>query len=160
MNLDDYRPNVAAVILSERYPFICEFFIAKRNDIKRTKNVWQFPQGGIDSGESPQIALFRELKEEIGTNDIEILAEYPKWLVYNFPPQVIRSKMYPYKGQKQKYFLVKIKNQNEINLATEIPEFNQYKFVNFSDVLKNIVYFKRPIYSTVLNYFKKEGYIC
>ena len=157
--MSEYRPNVAAVILSERYPEICEFFIAKRNDIKRTKCIWQFPQGGIDNGESPVDALHRELMEEIGTNDIEILAEYPQWLKYNFPAGNIQTKMYPFKGQMQRYFLVKLKAEAKINLATEIPEFTSHKFVPFESVLENVVYFKRRIYKQVLEYFIKEGYI-
>ena len=66
-----YRPNVAAIILSPKYPLVCELFIASRTDIR---NAWQFPQGGIDKSESPKEALFRELKEEIGTNQVDIIA--------------------------------------------------------------------------------------
>ena len=154
-----YRPNVAAVILSNRYPDVCEIFIAKRCDIKKKGNVWQFPQGGIDEGESPVEALFRELKEEIGTDCVEILAAYPRWLRYDFPAGVMAKKMYPYRGQRQKYFLVKIKDPALINLETEIPEFNCYKFVPFDEVFSHIVYFKRPIYRKVLGYFRKEGFI-
>lgn len=159
MQINDYRPNVAAIILSAKYPEICEFFIAQRNDIKHTKNTWQFPQGGIDNGESPISALYRELEEEIGTNEIEVIAEYPKWLKYNFPAGMAAKKMYPFKGQTQKYFLVKLKNDANINLNTEVPEFVKYKFVNYDKIFKNTVYFKRVIYKKVLHYFKKEGYI-
>ncbi len=157
--MSEYRPNVAAVILSERYPEVCEFFIAKRNDIKHSKCIWQFPQGGIDDGESPTDALYRELSEEIGTKDIEILAQYPEWLKYDFPKGNIQTKMYPFKGQMQRYFLVKLKPDAKINLATEVPEFIAYKFVSFDEVLLNVVYFKRRIYRKVLEHFKKGGYI-
>lgn len=157
--MSEYRPNVAAVILSERYPEVCEFFIAKRNDIKHSKCIWQFPQGGIDDGESPTDALYRELSEEIGTKDIEILAQYPEWLKYDFPKGNIQTKMYPFKGQMQRYFLVKLKPDAKINLATEVPEFIAYKFVSFDEVLLNAVYFKRRIYRKVLEHFKKGGYI-
>ena len=78
----NYRPNVAAIILSPKYPEVCEVMVALRNDIK---NAWQFPQGGIDEDETPREALFRELREEIGTSDIEVIAEYPNWLSYDFP---------------------------------------------------------------------------
>lgn len=157
--MSEYRPNVAAVILSERYPEVCEFFIAKRNDIKHSKCIWQFPQGGIDDGESPIDALYRELSEEIGTKDIEILAQYPEWLKYDFPKGNIQTKMYHFKGQMQRYFLVKLKSDAKINLATEVPEFIAYKFVSFDEVLLNVVYFKRRIYRKVLEHFKKGGYI-
>ncbi len=150
-----YRPNVAAVIVSAKYPFVCEVFIASRSDIA---DAWQFPQGGIDEGETPKEALFRELKEEIGTDDIEVIGEYPKWLQYDFP-QKIAQKMYPYDGQSQKYFLVKLKQDAKINLATNEPEFNSFKFVGLGEVFEYITYFKRPVYKQVLDYFKKEGYL-
>lgn len=150
-----YRPNVAAVIVSSKYPFECELFIALRTDIT---DAWQFPQGGIDKGETPKIALLRELEEEIGTNDIEILTEYPEWISYDFPGTVAK-KMYPFDGQTQKYFLVRLKDESKINLDTEEPEFSEFKFVKFKEAFKYITYFKRPVYKKVLNYFRKEGYL-
>ncbi|NOX16560.1 MAG: RNA pyrophosphohydrolase [Epsilonproteobacteria bacterium] len=150
-----YRPNVAAVILSSRYPLVCEFFIAKRNDMD---NVWQFPQGGIDEGESAQIALYRELKEEIGTDKIEVLCVYPEEISYDFP-KTIAKKMYPFDGQSQKYFLVKLKSNAKISLNTKHPEFDDYKFVKRKEIFELVTYFKRPPYQKVINYFKKEGYL-
>ena len=151
----NYRPNVAAIIMSSLYPFEMKFFLAKRVDIK---DAWQFPQGGIDKGETPKMALFRELKEEIGTDEVEIIAEYPKWLSYDFPEDVL-EKMKPYSGQIQKYFLVRLKKNAKIKLKTEIPEFNDYDFVSFDEVDKNVRSFKRESYLEVLNYFKDKGYI-
>ncbi|PZT47758.1 RNA pyrophosphohydrolase [Helicobacter valdiviensis] len=150
-----YRPNVAAVILSSKYPLNCELFIASRSDIK---NAWQFPQGGIDKSETPKEALFRELKEEIGTDKVDIIAEYPEWISYDFPPAVVK-KMYPYDGQIQKYFLVRLKENSVINIKTEEPEFDEYKFVEADKVFEYITYFKRPVYRQVLEYFKKKGYL-
>lgn len=150
-----YRPNVAAIILSPKYPLICELFIASRTDIK---NAWQFPQGGIDKTETPKEALYRELKEEIGTDAIDIIAEYPQWISYDFPPLVVK-KMYPYDGQIQKYFLVRLKEEGSINIHTEEPEFDEYKFVTIDKVFNYITYFKRPVYKQVLEYFKKKGYL-
>ncbi|CAM3631612.1 MULTISPECIES: RNA pyrophosphohydrolase [Helicobacter] len=150
-----YRPNVAAIILSPKYPLTCELFIASRTDIK---NAWQFPQGGIDKSETPKEALFRELKEEIGTNKVDIIAEYPEWISYDFPPQVVK-KMYPYDGQIQKYFLVRLQEQREIDIDTEKPEFDAYKFVGVNDLFNHITYFKRPVYKQVLEYFKRKGYL-
>ena len=149
-----YRPNVAAVILSPKYPEKVEVLVAKRNDI----DAWQFPQGGIDEEESPKEALFRELKEEIGTDKIEIIAQMPEWLSYDFP-KIIAKKMYPYDGQKQKYFLVRLKKEAKINLKTEIPEFDDYKFVKLGDIFKYVKSFKRPVYKKVIEYFKRNGYL-
>ncbi|MCR4942409.1 MAG: RNA pyrophosphohydrolase [Campylobacter sp.] len=152
-----YRPNVAAVILSSKYPFKCEFLVANRIDLDQ---VWQFPQGGIDEGESPQEALLRELKEEIGTNEVEILDQHPEWISYDFPSGARASKkMYMFDGQTQKYFLVRLKPGAKINLNTQKPEFSKYKFLNFSEVCNEITHFKKPIYMKVLNYFKEKGYI-
>ena len=151
-----YRPNVAAVILSSKYPFESRVFIANRNDYKN--DVWQFPQGGIDDGESPKEALFRELKEEIGTDEVEVIAEFPKWLSYDFPPKA-KGKMYPFDGQTQKYFLVKLKNGAKIDIATKEPEFKEYKFVESKDVLGHIGNMKKTIYREVLTYFRRNGYI-
>jgi putative (di)nucleoside polyphosphate hydrolase len=151
-----YRPNVAAVILSSKYPFECKIFIANRNDYKN--DIWQFPQGGIDEGETPKEALFRELKEEIGTDEVEIIAEFPQWLSYDFPPKA-KGKMYPFDGQTQKYFLVKLKRGAKINLATKEPEFREYRFVEAKDVLDRVGNMKKDIYKEVLTYFKRNGYI-
>jgi putative (di)nucleoside polyphosphate hydrolase len=151
----NYRPNVAAVILSSQYPRACELFIAERNDVK---GAWQFPQGGIDENEDEKTALFRELSEEIGTNEVEIIAEHPDWISYDFPSGVV-EKTYPYDGQKQKYFLVRLKNDAEINLDTKSPEFTRFKFVPIKDALKQVSFFKRPIYKKVLAHFKKIGYL-
>ncbi|MGB1227091.1 MAG: RNA pyrophosphohydrolase [Poseidonibacter sp.] len=154
-NTKNYRPNVAAIVLSAKYPHTCEIFIASRTDVD---NAWQFPQGGIDDGETAKEALYRELEEEIGTGDVEIIAEYPKWVSYDFPP-AIAKKMQPYDGQIQKYYLVKLKKGAKINIETEIPEFSEFKFVPTKNIYDYITFFKRTVYKQVIKYFKSEGYI-
>ena len=151
-----YRPNVAAIILSSKYPDKCEFFVAHRSDIK---NAWQFPQGGIDEGETPHDALYRELLEEIGCNDVEVLGEFPEWISYEFP-KVSRGKTYPFDGQTQKYFLVRLKEDAVIDLqAHDIPEFEEYEFVAYEHLFKKVTYFKRRVYRRVIDYFIEEGLI-
>lgn len=148
-----YRPNVAMIIVSHNYPHVKEIFLAQRNDLS---DVWQFPQGGIDEGEEVLEALFRELEEEIGTNEVEILHEHPEWVSYDFPPKIAQE-MKPFIGQKQKYFLVRLKKSAVINLETEHPEFSDYKFVEVDDVLELSASFKQGVYESVINYFKNEG---
>ena len=150
-----YRPNVAAVVLSSAYPSKVEFFIGHRCDIK---DAWLFPQGGIDEGESPREALLRELAEEIGTNNVEVIAEYPHWLSYDFP-ETVASKMYPFDGQKQRYFLVRLKETKAINLATNDPEFVDFRFVSGDELFSCVSHFKKTIYKKVLGHFKKSGYL-
>ena len=150
---DLYRPNVAMIIVSNNYPDKKEIFLAQRNDLN---DVWQFPQGGIDEGEEVQEALFRELEEEIGTDEVEIIAEYPEWISYDFPEKIAK-KMKPYKGQTQRYFLMQLSKGAKIDLKTEHPEFINYKFVDIDKVLEYTAHFKKPVYETVINYFQKEG---
>ncbi len=152
-----YRPNVAAVILSSDYPQRCEFFLGKRCDVK---NTWQFPQGGIDEGETPREALLRELQEEIGCCQVDIIAEYPEWITYDFPVGAKARKMYPFDGQKQKYFLVRLHNCAKINLEDYYePEFEEYRYVEYKQLLKKATYFKRRVYRRVIEHFIKEGHI-
>ncbi len=150
---DLYRPNVAMIVVSNNYPEKKEIFIAQRNDLT---DIWQFPQGGIDKGEDTLQAMYRELKEEIGTKKVKIIAEYPEWISYDFPSK-IATKMKPYIGQKQRYFLVKLKKSAKINIETKHPEFSNYKFVKVDDVLDLSASFKQTVYKKVIKHFKKEG---
>lgn len=149
----DYRPNVAMIIVSNNYPEKKEIFIAQRNDLV---DMWQFPQGGIDKGEEVKEALFREMEEEIGTQKAEIIAEYPEWISYDFPSK-IAAKMKPYKGQVQRYFLLKLDKDAKININTAHPEFSDYTYIDVAEIFKHTAHFKKPVYETVINYFKKEG---
>ena len=152
-NTKNYRPNVAAVIVSSAYPQEKKVFVAERSDIS---GMWQFPQGGIDAGETPTEALFRELEEEIGTDQIEIVGEHPEWISYDFPKHVAK-KMHPFDGQTQRYFLVRLKDEALVNLETEHPEFKDHKYVDVDAVLDMVAKFKRPVYEKVMEHFKKEG---
>jgi len=151
----EYRPNVAAIVLSPDYPEKCEFMIARRKGMRRG---WQFPQGGIDPEESLEEALRRELREEIGTDGVEIIAEYPDWISYDFPKMSRNPRRYPFKGQRQKYFLVRLKEEATIDLeAFELPEFEEYRFVDMEELFRRITFFKRKVYRQVIDHFIKEG---
>ncbi len=150
-----YRPNVAIIVLAPDYKKSKKIFIAERSDMN---GVWQFPQGGIDAGEKPKEAMYRELKEEIGTKKVELIAKYPEWICYDFPSKVAK-RMKPYAGQKQRYYLVRLKKSAKVNIDTKHPEFSCYKFVKIEKLFKHVTHFKAPIYKEVLDYFKAEGYL-
>ena len=149
-----YRPNVAAIVLSSDYDKTQHFVIARRTGMRRG---WQFPQGGIDAHEMPKEALLRELREEIGTDEVAILGEYPEWIQYDFP-QIKGVKKYPYKGQRQRYFLVRLSEDAVIDLAAHVvPEFEEYRLVTYHELFRRVTFFKRPSYRKVIQYFRRKG---
>ena len=144
-----FRENVAIVILN-RYN---QVFWGRR--IKQIS--WQFPQGGLNSGETAIRAMYRELQEEVGlvSNDVEIITSTKDWFYYRFPRFLIR-KNYPLcVGQKQKWFLIKLLSpDNAINLrANKKPEFDNWLWVNYWYPVDKIVSFKKYVYKKVLTYF-------
>ena len=98
--------------------------------------------------------------EEIGCDKVEVLGEFPEWISYEFPKKTISKKIYAFDGQTQKYFLVRLKDGAEIDLqAYDIPEFEEYEFVEYEELFKKVTYFKRKVYRRVIDYFIKEGLI-
>ena len=121
-------------------------------------HAWQMPQGGIDPGETPRQAAFRELKEEVGTDKAEILAETEGWLHYDLPSD-IASRMWSgrWRGQRQKWFLMRFTGEDaDINPATEHPEFDAWEWVEPERLPDLIVPFKRPLYRDVLAEFREH----
>lgn len=129
-------------------------FVGRRIDT--TMEAWQMPQGGIDEGETPDETVWRELEEEIGTKDAELIAKTDKWLYYDLPGDLI-GKVWggKYKGQKQIWYLMKFKgSDSDIDLETYHPEFSDWKWVDMADVPKLIVPFKRALYQAVVQAFE------
>lgn len=145
--MGEYRQNVAAIIVNEKN----QFWVGERAD----HLAWGFPQGGIDEGESSKEALYREMLEELGTNDFEIIAEYPDWIRYDFPVGMT-FRTWTYRGQEQKYFLVKLSSEAVIDINKFDKEFAQYKWVNFEELEHFDFGFKREVYVEVLGYFRSE----
>ena len=116
------------------------------------KNLWQMPQGGIDQGETAEEAAFRELEEETGSKNAKIIMCLDDWLQYDLPDELIGKALGgKYKGQKQKWFIVKfLGNDEEINLKTKNPEFIEWKWVEPGTLPKIIVDFKRALYEKLL----------
>ena len=140
-----YRPNVCVVIINKKGNKLLMF---RRIGIEDYG--WQFPQGGIDQNETDKEALFRELAEEIGTNDIKILNVSKKRIKYKFP-QWVRDKMAAkvpkrtnFKGQKQRWYLVRLKNGTDsIHFDHEPAEFDQFEWVSPAKAIERIIPFKR-----------------
>jgi putative (di)nucleoside polyphosphate hydrolase len=128
-------------------------FVARRIDTN--EEAWQMPQGGIDDGETPRDAACRELKEEIGTDKAIVLAESRDWLRYDLPPELAGNVWGGrYRGQRQKWFAMRfVGNDAEIDLATEHPEFVDWKWVPAAAVRQLIIPFKRQLYLDVLAEF-------
>ena len=119
------------------------------------KNLWQMPQGGIDSGESPENAAYRELEEETGTNSAEIIFTLDEWLEYNLPPELIGKALGgKFKGQKQKWFLMIFKGEDsDFNLDGHIAEFDEWTWRNIEEMPDLVVDFKKELYLKLVEKF-------
>ncbi|HTH17350.1 MAG TPA: RNA pyrophosphohydrolase [Magnetospirillum sp.] len=144
-----YRPNVGIVLFNDRGLV----FTARRIDTKA--DAWQFPQGGIDEGENPRAAVLRELEEEIGTNKAEIIGESREWFSYDLPVEVADTwHKGRWRGQTQKWFALRFLGTDaDINIATEHPEFSEWRWMKLAEVPSSIVPFKRDLYVKVVAEF-------
>ena len=147
MNDKRYRKNVGLIVLNENNKLL----ICKRRD----KSAWQFPQGGIDAGEKNLDAAYRELFEEVGVakHQVKVIARSKHWYHYDIPkgyksrPKSLEN----FSGQKQKWYLLKAKDELKINLSNQIPqEFIDFRWSSYWYALTNVVPFKREVYRKVL----------
>lgn len=147
-----YRPCVGVVLANAAG----RVFLAERLD---TKGAWQMPQGGIDPGEDPKSAAFRELEEEIGVGPkmVALEAEHPDWLTYDLPDHLI-GKVWKgkWRGQKQRWFLMRFHGSDaDITLDVAHPEFSDWRWGSVAEATKAIVPFKRGIYEAVFSEFDR-----
>ena len=147
LDRDGFRPNVGIILLNHRN----QVFWGKRI---RTHS-WQFPQGGIDRGESPEQAMFRELHEEVGLHPhhVRVVARTRDWLRYEVPDRYIRRDARGhYKGQKQIWYLLQLLGHDwDLNLrATDHPEFDAWRWNDYWVPLDVVVEFKRGVYEMAL----------
>jgi putative (di)nucleoside polyphosphate hydrolase len=152
-----YRDNVGAVLFNERGLVL----VARRADMPNAEGVaggWQLPQGGMDKGEDPRAAVFRELEEEIGTAKAEILAEHPEWLTYDLPPELIGKALGgKYRGQRQRWFALRFTGVDaDIRLDLDPhPEFDAWRWARLSELPSLAVPFKRAIYEVLARDFAR-----
>ena len=147
-----YRPCAGAMIVNVRR----QVFVGQRLD--STLEAWQMPQGGIDEGETPREAAYRELREETGvTRDkVEFVGKTHGWVTYDLPPELL-GKVWggKYRGQRQKWFLFRFKGQDsDIRIASEHPEFSTWRWILVDEMVESIVPFKRAVYEEVIRSFR------
>ena len=117
---------------------------------------WQMPQGGIDTGETPHQAAMRELTEEVGTGRANILAESRVWFHHDVPKEIAQGIMGGrYRGNRQKWFAIRFTGSDaDVNLATEHPEFDAWKWVKPEQLPELVVPFMRKLYLDILAEFR------
>jgi len=146
-----YRRCVGMMILNDKN----EILVCKRLD--HPSGYWQMPQGGIDNHEKPEEAVWREMMEEIGTNNAKLLQTSSQWINYDIPKDTLAKLPWgkQYVGQTQKWFVFRFTGRNQdINVETENPEFSEWKWANFETLSDNIVPFKKDVYRKIINEFR------
>ncbi len=141
---DGFRPNVGIMLANEQGQLLWARRVGGHD-------AWQFPQGGISAGESPEQALYRELHEEVGlaSDAVEVLGATKGWLRYRLPRRFIREGQKPLCiGQKQKWFLLRLL---EADAAVQLdlndkPEFDHWRWVSYWYPLNQVISFKREVY--------------
>ena len=147
LDRDGYRPNVAIILANARN----EVFWGKRVN----QHSWQFPQGGIKHGESPEQAMYRELEEETGLKPghVRILGRTRQWLRYEVPDKWVRRDWRGrYRGQKQIWYLLRMVGRDcDVSLrASEKPEFDAWRWHEYWVPLEAVIEFKRDVYQQAL----------
>ena len=143
-----YRLNVALVVINkDKKVLICK---------RKNMNSWQFPQGGIDDGESPLKSAKRELFEEVGipSKSVKLISSTEDWFKYEVPSKSRRRNFLDkkFKGQKQKWFMFKLIEDVEITFDYDpANEFEEYMWVSYWYPLNVIVSFKQRVYCQAMN---------
>ena len=144
---DGYRRGVGIVLMNR----VGLVFAGRRLD---RADAWQMPQGGLEPHETAREAAVRELREEIGPQCVEIISDTAGWFKYDLPDELVKQNLRPWRGQIQKWFLMRFCGEDaHINVATEHPEFSEWRWMSPADLLEAIVSFKRPLYRRVFEEF-------
>ncbi len=148
-----YRRGVGIMLLNAAG----EVFVGRRIDT--VAEAWQMPQGGIDGGEAPGDAALRELGEETGVQNVEVIAESAHWHCYDLPPELV-GKVWGgrFRGQRQKWFVMRLEGDDgDIDIAGEEAEFEAWKWLPMDQLVGAIVPFKRLLYNKLVAEFGHLG---
>ena len=140
-----YRPCVGILLFNAD----AQVLVGERGD---TTGAWQMPQGGIEPGESPAAAALRELKEEVGTDHAELVAETKGWHHYDLPEHLVGKVWHGrWRGQEQKWFAARfLGSDGDITVHTEHPEFIGWRWAPLGRLVELVVPFKRDVYTAVV----------
>lgn len=145
--MNEYRPNVAIVLAHGDGRLFWG-----RSVPRGGRRYWQFPQGGVDRGESVEAALYRELQEEVGLGPeaVRLVAATEGWMSYELPPEYRRNP--DFTGQRQRWFLLQLlADDSALRLdAHEVAEFDDWRWVSYWYPLGQVVHFKRAVYRRAL----------
>lgn len=145
-----YRTGVGMMVLNAKG----DVFVGKRIDM--TSEAWQMPQGGVDKGETPKAAVWRELTEETGMTSVKIIGALEEPVAYDLPDELI-PKIWngKYRGQKQHWFVLRfLGEEKEIDLNTGEPELSEWCWVGIDMLPDIIVPFKRELYTYLVKEFR------
>ena len=132
-----------------------QVFVAQRIDTPGP--AWQMPQGGIDPGEEPLDAAWREMQEEIGTDRADLIGAIAQWMSYDLPVDLVPNLWKGrYRGQKQKWFAFRfLGHDRDIDINTRRPEFSAWKWAELAEIPGLIVPFKRELYVDLVGALQK-----
>jgi putative (di)nucleoside polyphosphate hydrolase len=155
IDADGFRANVGIVLIREDR----QVFLGGRTGGRG----WQFPQGGVQQRETPEEALYRELKEEVGLDpqDVKLIAGTRSWLRYRLPKQYVRKNSHPpCIGQKQRWFLLKFTgSEDRFDLVSNgEPEFESWRWVDYWTPVREVIYFKRAVYARALDELARTAF--
>jgi putative (di)nucleoside polyphosphate hydrolase len=147
IDAEGFRANVGIILCNAQARVLLAGRAGRRG--------WQFPQGGVHPGETPEEAMYRELEEEVGLREqhVRVAGQTRDWLRYRLPPRYVRRNSLPRCiGQKQIWFLLRLTaDDSAVRLdATECPEFDRWRWVDYWRPVKEVIYFKRPVYVRAL----------
>jgi putative (di)nucleoside polyphosphate hydrolase len=150
-----YRANVGIILMQDEG----RLFIGRRSGGRG----WQFPQGGVQRGEKTEESLYRELNEEIGLNrdDVEVIGQTQRWLRYRLPVRYQRRHTRPLCiGQKQRWFLLRLRRPDPTFRfdVTGAPEFDRWRWVDYWQPIREVIYFKRAVYTRALHELGEQAF--